>query len=283
MRRIPTASIVVLCLSPVILQMACAPSQEAGNEEATPEAVETAAPKARPGDFVTIPAGEFIMGSNERPAAEKNKPALYEPEHKVDLPAYQISVFEVTNGEFAKFQIESDYLAEGNWQAGFSPTRGDFPVANVTWDDAKAYCEWIGGRLPTEAEWEKAARGPDGLPYPWGEKWDPTKANCYEMGLQNIVKVGQIEADESPYGVRDMMGNVQEWTADKLKAYPNSPARKDQTFSRGYIAARGGSYVIKGGSIALWVRGGYFPKGQFGTGLRCVKDVTPESEQTGEN
>ena len=270
-------SLAVPCLA--LLAPACAPTQEV-ESEAPLEPVEEAPPEPEHGDFVTIPAGEFTMGSDIRPDHLKDRPALYEPEHTVDLPVYQIHVFEVTNGEFTRFQIEGDYVAEGDWRSFASIEKGYFPVANVTWEDAKSYCEWIGGRLPTEAEWEKAARGPDAWPYPWGEKWDPTKSNCNEKGHRNLIEVGEIKTDLSPYGVRDMMGNAQEWVGEPLKPYPRSPARRDANFRRGFFAARGGSYAIKGSSIALWTRGAYLPRGQYGTGFRCAKDAEVEEESS---
>ena len=275
MRKILTLALAVPCLA--LLAAACTPTQEV-EPEVAPEPVEETAPEPQHGDFVTIPAGEFIMGSDIRPDHQKKQPALHEPEHTVDLPAYQIHVFEVTIAEFTRFQIEGDYVAEGDWRSFASIEKAYYPVANLTWDDAKAYCDWIGGRLPTEAEWEKAARGPDGWTYPWGNKWDPTKSNCNEKGHRNLIEVGEIETDRSFYGVRDMMGNVQEWLGEKLAPYPGSPARRNANFQRGFIAARGGSYAIKGESTTLWTRGAYVPKGQYGTGFRCVKDVEVEEE-----
>lgn len=250
------------------------PAEETAAEALPPE--DLPPPKPKPGDWVTVPAGEFKMGSDERPERSKNQPQFYEPEHTVETKAYEMLVFEVTNGQFAKFQIESDYAAEGNWRQFYSIGKEDYPVANVTHDDANEFCKWAGGRLPTEAEWEKAARGPEGFLYPWGDKWDPTKSNCNEMGFANLVQVGQLETDVSGYGVHDMMGNVQEWTADKFAPYPDSPARRDVNFTRGYISARGGSYAIKGGSIFLYTRGAYLPKAQYGIGFRCVKDAEGE-------
>lgn len=271
-------SLEALCVALALLATGCAPAgEEVPGTSAEP--VEQAPPEPRPGDFVTVPAGEFVMGSDQRPAHDKRQPALHEPEHRVDLPAFQIGVFEVTNAEYTRFQIEGEYQAAGDWRRYSGFDKGYHPVANVTWEDAKAYCEWIEGRLPTEAEWEKAARGPDGQPYPWGEKWDPTKSNCNELGYQNVIEIGQIDTDSSPYGVRDMMGNVQEWVADELAAYPKSPARRNANFQRGFFAARGGSYAIKGASIALWTRGAYLPKGQYGTGFRCAKDAEQEATE----
>lgn len=250
-------------------EQAAAEQPVAGEEEAGP-------PKPKPGDRVLIPAGEFTMGSNEKAAAFA---PFYAPERKVSLPAYYIDAYEVTFGEWIKFTTESGHQTESDWRRYYTIGKENFPAANITLDDAKAYAKWAGKRLPTEAEWEKAARGPEGFKYPWGNQWDPTKSNCHEMARGNTVEVGSMELDRSPYGVHDMMGNVQEWTTDMLKPYPGSPVAGNVDFTRGYVVVRGGSYAIKGGSMALWTRPGYFPKSQFGLGFRCVKDAEGEKKQ----
>lgn len=249
-------------------------AEEPADEAIGPVEVELEKPE--PGEMVFIPAGEFIMGTNER---KSGRPALEVPEHKVDLPAYHMDVYEVTHGQWIKFLTEGDYGPEGNWRQFYSIGKEDYPVSNVTWDDAKAYCEWAGKRLPTEAEWEKAGRGSEGYKYPWGDQWDYTKTNCNEKGYFNTVEVGEIETDKSPYGVHDMMGNVQEWNADKFRPYPRSPARGDSAFTRGYIASRGGSYAMKGGSMTLYTRSAWLPKSQYGIGFRCAKDAEEETPQ----
>ncbi len=238
--------------------------------------------RAMPGDMVLISAGEFAMGTDK---TFSDRPALEGPEHTVDLPAYHIDVFEVTLGQWMKFTTEGDYSPEGNWRQFYSIGKEDFPVTNVTWEDAKAYCEWAGGRLPTEQEWEKAARGSKGLRYPWGDVWDATRSNCTEMGYRNTVEVGQIDTDKSDYGLYDVMGNAQEWTSDKLAPYPESPVRRNKAFRQGFMAIRGGSYALKGRTMGLYSRTGYKPDAQYGIGFRCAKDAeqeTPEEEEAGE-
>ena len=232
------------------------------------EVVELPPEKPTIGEMALVPAGEFIFGSNDRP--------IDAPEQTIDLPAYYIDYYEVTFGQWMKFTTESEYQPEGNWRQFYSIGKEDFPVTNVTWEDAKKYAEWAGKRLPTEQEWEKAARGPDGLAYPWGEEWSAYKSNCNERGYRNTIEVGEIETDKSPYGVYDMMGNVQEWTADELKPYPESPAAKDEAFRLDYVAVRGASYAMRGSSMTLWTRSGYYAKSQYGLGFRCVKDVEEE-------
>ena len=239
-----------------------------------PEMIAPAEPvKGMPGDTVLIPAGEFVMGTNNTGAEGL---ATASPTHTVDLSDYHIDVFEVTHGQWMKFTVESDYSPKGNWRQFYSIGKEDFPVTNVTWEDAKAYCEWAGGRLPTEQEWEKAARGAEGLRYPWGDVWDATQSNCSEMGYRNTIEVGQIDADKSGYGLYDVMGNAQEWTSDKLAPYPDSPVRRNKAFRQGFIAIRGGSYALKGRSMGLYSRTGYKSDVQYGIGFRCAKDAEQE-------
>jgi formylglycine-generating enzyme required for sulfatase activity len=213
-------------------------------------AVEPEIVKPKPGESVLIPAGEFTMGTEQQAP-----PQVAVPEHTVDLPAYSIDVYEVTHGEWIKFITETDFRPEGNWRQYYSIGKEDHPVSNVTWEDAKAYCESAGKRLPTEAEWDKSS----------------------EMGMRNTMEVGEMEADKSPYGVYDMVGNAQEWTGDELSPYPDSPARRDDAFRSDYIAVRGGSYNVKGRTMGLFSRSGYAANSQYGIGFRCVKEMAQES------
>jgi len=237
-------------------------------------AIEPEIVKPKPGESVLIPAGEFTMGTEQQAP-----PQVAVPQHTIDLPAYFIDVYEVTHGEWIRFITEADIRPEGNWRQFYSIGKEDHPVSNVTWDDAKAYCEWAGKRLPTEAEWEKAARGPDAYRYSWGDLWDARKSNSSEMGMRNTMEVGEVATDRSPYGVYDMVGNAQEWTNEKLAPYPDSPARRDDAFRANYIAVRGGSYNVKGRTMGLFSRSGYAPDSQYGIGFRCVQDVEQESPQ----
>tara|TARA_B100000949_G_C14235239_1_gene430846 strand:+ start:370 stop:1200 length:831 start_codon:yes stop_codon:yes gene_type:complete len=264
---------------PLLVSLSCAQIKELTLEETSvPVEVEPEAPK--PGDMVLIPAGEFIMGTNEK---FPGRPPFERPERKVDLPSFKIDVYEVTHGQWMKFTTISDYKPQGSWRLFYSIGKEDFPVTNVTLDDAKAYCKWSGKRLPTEEEWEKAARGPDGNKYPWGNEFDPYGSNCNEAGYRNTLEVGQIQLDKSPYDVYDMMGNVQEWTSNKLKPYPRSPARGRKEFRRGYYVVRGSSYAMKGGSMGLYTRSAFFPKSQYGIGFRCVQDIEEEAPVMSEN
>lgn len=140
--------------------------------------------------MVLVPAGEFVFGPDGK-------------EQRISLPAFAIDLYEVTNAQYAKVQRHS-YPADN----------ANHPVVKVSWHEAKRYCEAVGKRLPTEQEWEKAARGTDGRYYPWGSNWDSSKANA-ENRLGGTAPVGQFPEGRSPYGAFDMAGNVWEWTASE--------------------------------------------------------------------
>ena len=190
--------------------------------------------------MIEIPAGPFIMGSDEGDPEDS-------PAHEVDLSAFEIDKFEVTNADYAAFAEETGYLTYAeqqgfaSWREAWGIGEDNHPVVIVTWDDAKAYCEWLGKRLPTEAEWEKAARGTDGRIFPWGDEWDPNKANVKERGLRGTSAVGSFGAGASPYGVDDMAGNVWEWTADWYQPYPGNTAA-DPYYGEKYRVTRGGGW-----------------------------------------
>ena len=168
-------------------------------------------------EMILIPAGPFLMGSSDD---DKQARDAEKPQHIVDLPEYLIGKYPVTNGEYQAFVRDTGRQPPSRWDGGKYPKgQKDHPVAYVTWHDAMAYCKWLSEktrktyRLPTEAEWEKAARGPGGLIYPWGNLFDKNRCNTFESGIGNTTPVGNYSpAGDSPYGVADMAGNVWEWT-----------------------------------------------------------------------
>ena len=199
-----------------------------------------------------VPAGEFTMGSNQGDSREK-------PEHPVYLDAFWIDQTEVTNALYAKC------VKAGECQAPLSttprtrpsyygnPQFDAYPVVNVAWYDAKKYCEWAGGDLPTEAQWEKAARGTDGRLYPWGNAVpDKTRLN-YNQEVGDTTQIGIYPAGASPYGALDMAGNVWEWVADWYGAdyYSGSPGRNPTG------PTSGDGRVLRGGS---WANGALFAR-----------------------
>ena len=250
---------------PVLCLCACGKKEEPATEE-------PAAPVVTPGEMVLIPAGEFTLGAND-----KDSSAF--PEQKMNLPAFWIDKYEVTNKQFLDFAIEKSYAGEGakegkDWRSFFTPTKALHPVVFITWNDAKAYCEGQGKRLPTEQEWEKAARGTDGFRYPWGQTWDTGKSNTYETGTRETADVGS-SGDVSPFGVNDMLGNVQEWTASWYQPYKGN-TKKDENFGQRFRVVRGASRVIYGARAHLWDRSAYLPNSLYDFGCRCAKDATPE-------
>ena len=178
-------------------------------------------------EMVYIPAGEFIMGT------EKGKGDNSEyPQHTIYLDAYWMDKTEVTNAMYQKcvdagICLPSTYADPSRSHPEY--TKPDLPIMEISWFDARSYCKWVGRRLPTEAEWEKSARGTDGRIYPWGNSYDCSIANTDELcdPYKDNAPVGSFPEGASPYGVLDLAGNVSEWVADwyKFDYYVHSPYR----------------------------------------------------------
>jgi len=190
--------------------------------------------------MVAIPDGEFVIGNDAGDDDEK-------PAHKVAVAAFEMDKFEVTNELFQAFVEDTGYLSEAEkagerttWRT-YAADKPKHPVVIVTWNDAVAYCQWCGKRLPTEAEWETAARGTEAYIYPWGNEWADGKANTEESGYRGTTIVGSFPGGASPYGVMDMAGNVSEWTADWFEAYPGS-TYQSAYFGKKYRVIRGGGW-----------------------------------------
>jgi len=201
--------------------------------------------------MVTIPAGEFLMGTVP---TGLRKTDHEEPQRLVFLSAYEVGVHPVTNAQYAVFLRATDYPPPRFFDdPRFSNPH--CPVVGVTWYDAQAFLEWLnaetGGasRLPTEAEWEKAARGTDGRIYPWGNEWDATKVNTSESRLKRTTPIGSYPDGVSPYGCYDMGGNVYEWCEDWFHpdTYRHTPLRNPIGPAQGRRKViRGGSWVARG-------------------------------------
>ena len=190
--------------------------------------------------MIAIPAGEFVMGNDAGDDDEK-------PAHRVAVAAFEIDQLEVTNELFQVFVEDAGYVTEaekagesGTWRS-YAANKPKHPVVMVTWNDAVAYCQWCAKRLPTEAEWEKAARGTEGFTYPWGNEWADGRANTQEAGLRGTTIVGSYPDGASPFGAMDMAGNVSEWTADWYEAYPGSTSQSAY-FGKKYRVIRGGGW-----------------------------------------
>jgi formylglycine-generating enzyme required for sulfatase activity len=255
-----------------------------------------------------VPRGSFLMGSDNAMSSI--------PVHTVYLDAFFIDKYEVTNVFYRACVIE--HICEPARQNG-SSTRpsyydstefNDFPVVYVDWTMAEAYCEWRGGRLPTEAEWEKTARGTDGRTYPWGEGIDCTRAN-YDKNISSggqvgcpvdtpaslgkfsshdlrrmlgvtvgdTTRVGSYESGQSPYGAYDMIGNVTEWVADWYsQTYYQNPATENPTGpeSGQYRVLRGGWFGSFEGELQAGGRGMYEPsEANDSMGFRCARETSP--------
>jgi sulfatase modifying factor 1 len=219
--------------------------------------------------MVTIPAGEFLMGSPDGQGEPDER-----PQHRVDITEFLIDKTEVSWRQLRKFteSTGSSLPREPIWG-----TPDNYPAAFMLWDEAKAYCQWVGGRLPSEAEWEKAARGTDGNRYPWGDEWDSRRCNSISGGLHRPESVGSYSGCVSPYGVLDMAGGVLEWCADRYGEayYSESPSRDPKGPTEGRLRVmRGGAWM----SQPTWVRAAYRSKRSptsrnFDHGFRCARDA----------
>ena len=222
--------------------------------------------------MIYIPGGKFIMGYNHRHPDER-------PEHITTLKPFMIDLYEVTNYQYKQFVDDTKRTPPRDWQNRlFPPGKEKHPVAYVTWFDAYDYCAWVGKRLPVEAEWEKAARGEDGRLYPWGNEFNPTRANTPQSHSVGTVAVGSFSEGRSPYGLYDMSGNVWEWTMSWATSYAGSPIPDGHYFTGEYKVLRGGSWVdcsfYRCGISALTFNRGYFRPvtRNKGFGFRCASD-----------
>ena len=264
---------------------------EATSAETAPTAVSTntsSAPSPELTDdhgieMVLVPAGEFPMGGSDLSAEADEKDV-----HTVTLDAYYIDKFEVTNAAYAacveddaacKPPIQDDSFTRSDYYG--VEEYDDYPAVYINWTMANAYCEWRGARLPTEAEWEKAARGTEERLYPWGSGIDCQKANYYGPNgcYGGTTQVGSYEEGKSQYGAYDMAGNVWEWVADwysetyYLTSPTTNPTGPDSGQSR---VLRGGSWNRQEFDVRVSNRNKYGPTYfNFDIGFRCAVDAAP--------
>ncbi|GAC1467257.1 MAG: hypothetical protein PVS3B3_25970 [Ktedonobacteraceae bacterium] len=198
-----------------------------------------------------IPASEFYFGNGEIR----------------ELPDFYIDSWPVTNEEYQRFVLESNINPPAQWRKGnFLEKKGKHPVTGINWYEAMAYANWAGKRLPTAAEWEKAARGTDGRNYPWGEGFDVQRCNTIESGKKGTTPVSQYQTGISIYGILDMAGNVWEWTSDEIK--PRGMGRQAQETKR---VLKGGSWNSPKGSAECAAFTSAWPHEQIeNTGFRCA-------------
>ena len=240
-------------------------------------------------DMVPIPRGEFTMGSDDHSD---------ETPHQVVLDAYLIDKYEASNARYKEFMKATGQAAPAYWD---DPrlSKANQPVVGVNWNEASAFCKWDGKRLPTEAEWERAAKGPSGdNHYPWGHTLDPKKAN-YGQNVGHTTPVDSYPEGVSGFGAYNMAGNVFEWVEDwyDLKFYKESPALNPRGAEKGYNFAkqgpvrvlRGGSWLAASGSLNTSHRFWNQPENNsygVGLGFRCARTaqaVSVDTKQTGRN
>jgi formylglycine-generating enzyme required for sulfatase activity len=252
------------------------------------------------GDYIFVAAGVFKMGDNFDEGDPRERPV-----HVVDLDAYYIGKYPVTNGEFKRFRDEAGYDDPKYWPEarvvprdqstaltnGMRPGRENFPAAAITWDQAVAYCNWLSARtgkqyrLPTEAEWEKAARGADQRRYPWGNELTSAYASYKEnplafAGFYDGSKRGELQtrSNASPYGAFDLVGAVFEWCSDWYSPnyYAFSPRKNPPGPSEGaYRVVRGASQYEEPWELRAANRSSGAPSNQnhHFLGFRCVRNL----------
>ncbi len=238
-----------------------------------------------PGGMVSVPAGWFLMGSDLKVDRAAGPQEL--PQHRVYLDAFEIDIYEVTNVDYLRFVLATGADWPQFWRESPFPEKAALhPVINVSWLDADAYCRWTGKRLPTEAEWEKAARGEDGRVFPWGNEpagW--IKSNIAHSGSKRgfkyppLANVNRYDRGVSPYGVRQMAGNVSEWVSDWFD--PEYYQRGHNDNPRG--PETGDLKVFRGGSWnedpevarSAGRNGGEVDRRSYLTGFRCARSERP--------
>ncbi len=273
----------VLLFGAAGLYGADAPSGKDGQTTSS-ELIETETIKGKDGaPMILIPAGPFIMGSNDGLPNER-------PERQVTLDAFYIDQYEVTLSLYQQFLQEAKYDAPATWDDEAANTVGDRPAVGMNWHGAAAYCKWAGKRLPTEAEWEKAARGPDGRRYPWGHMQPFVDIANYNRGLWvseaitlvavtsgvegMSVRHGLKHGGRSPYGLAHMAGNAAEWVADwyDREYYQKAPAHNPMGLEKGEKKViRGGSWADLPAALRVTARFSAEPEFEDRTiGFRCA-------------
>ena len=229
--------------------------------------------------MVVVPAGWFLMGSSDLTDQSDER-----PQRKVYLDAFAIDEVEVTNERYGSFVKATGHEwppnAYGKGLLGETDGIGTLPVVQVTWDDAGDYCRWAGKRIPTESEWEKAARGTDGRKFPWGNERPTSKLANFGReweGKGTMRSVGTTPDGHSPYGVMDMAGNAREWVADWYhpEYYAGAPDRNSQGPDDGILKViRGGSWHNGANDLRVTARqkGGFALKTD-GVGFRCARNI----------
>ena len=279
---------ILILTIPLLLASACREGMDTHTVEPSPNTITTQKDSAV---MVFVPAGDFLMGTSDAdielykeifPLRNISRFDNERPQRTVYVDAFYIDQLEVTNQQYKQFLTETGYVTKQ--YLDYPPHNIDNqPAVVLEWSDAAAYAEWAGKRLPTEAEWEKAARGTDGRIWPWGNVWDPTKLSGNDGtglidGYKLTAPVGQFPQGASPYGALDMAGNLWEWVSDWYKEdyYDDAPYMNPKG------PETGDGHVLKGGSWAENLdftrcanRSGGNP-GSLIRGFRCAMDAPTE-------
>lgn len=225
-----------------------------------------------------ISGGEFWMGTDDSDRSDDNRGTNTplnandaRPRHRVTVAPFFLDKTEVTNAEYKKYCDATGYPVPPSWLDGKFPAgQENFPVTRVNFYDATAFAAWEGKRLPTEAEWERAARGPNGRIFPWGNDWDGSRG---AFGTGGPIAVGSRPTGDTPEGIHDMSGNVFEWTSTWFDGYPSSPT-KQPDFGTKIKVVRGGGWFSDGNSASAWYRSVNRPQSRIEwVGIRCAKDA----------
>ncbi len=263
-------------------------------------AVERVANWKTKGEMILVPAGEFLMGSDKKTDRLAYRGEI--PQRRVYLDAFEIDKYEITNLQYLKFILATGRNPQLDWRydgGNFQEAMAHHPIMHVTWHDADAYCKWAGQRLPTEAEWEKAARGDDGRMNPWGsQSAGLSRANFGRTGLSGpvrdrperslmyppIIAVDKYENSVSPYGLHQTMGNVAEWVSDWYDQdyYKTAPGRNPQGPGTGTQKAfRGGGWMDSTTTMRVAMRNGTDPNTKINwLGFRCAKSVSGDQSSS---
>ena len=241
----------------------------------------TIIPSVPPTEMITIAPGKFVMGSSKEDIMWAAKTFFSEsldyyrdetPAHYVTLPAYKIDITEVTMAQYRLYMKQTGKPAP-KFMDNERFNQDHQPVVGITWQEAADYCATLGKRLPTETEWEKAARGTDSRYYPWGNEPDKTRANV--RGKQDDFRysspVGHDPRGASPYGILDMAGNAWEWTADWYQPHPGNTYPND-FYGKQFRVIKGGSWFSNMDLARIAVRGKSLPDRRSNyIGFRCAK------------
>jgi len=224
-------------------------------------------------EMVYVPEGTFVMGSDDSDASDNEQPV-----RNVYLDAYWIDKYEVSNAQYEMCveagECTAPYARKSSTRDSYygNPTYDNYPVIYVDWNQASAYCAWAGGSLPSEAEWEKAARGPNGNKYPWGDESPSCNLANYSGCEGDTSAVGSYPEGASYYGTLDMAGNVWEWVNDWYATYDKNDTNNPTGPGTGdYRVMRGGSWVNIAWVIRSADRSWSYPDdGDGNRGFRCV-------------